>query len=514
MQKNIVLISPPIPNYDYLKAGYDYPPIQVILLATILKQNGFKVDVIDGFAAFDWFHKAMECVKSDTLFVGISAMTFQLPAALAISNSIKDKFTSIPIVWGGIHPSLFPEQTVRHHSIDIIVYNEGAETILELAHCLARGDSFSSIKGIFYKENNSILRTQKREPDNIRGYPVLDYNFIDINLYANNSWCAKLIESIDKKKHRALPIITGLGCNFKCSFCITQNLRRPYRFLSAERLIEQIIFMMQTYDIDTLVIMDENFTHSRDRLVNFLDLIEEKKISFHWVRINSRANYFKKDFLDLSILKRMEELGAQFIQIGIESGARRIRNEVLNKSINDEHINRCCEYLGRTNIISRFFFMGGIPTEQKDELHETCRLIARMAKNMGHNFAPDLFIYRPWPGGELYRHVIEKSLFKQPKSIEDWASYIEKPSQFENGESFINSPLEHLIKIIRFYFTFLMFETRLIFKKRNNFMKLLFTIMRKLSYLRFKFCFFYLPIELYLYRGVKRIGILKKGKVL
>ena len=53
----------------------------------------------------------------------------QLQFALEISRIAK-KYGNSPVVWGGVHPSLLPEQTLENENIDVVVQGEGEETFL------------------------------------------------------------------------------------------------------------------------------------------------------------------------------------------------------------------------------------------------------------------------------------------------------------------------------------------------------------------------------------------------
>ncbi len=71
--------------------------------------------------------------KDKVLLVGLSVMTAQILPALKISEYVRQHNSSIKIVWGGIHPTLFPEHTLREELVDIVVIGEGEYTALELA---------------------------------------------------------------------------------------------------------------------------------------------------------------------------------------------------------------------------------------------------------------------------------------------------------------------------------------------------------------------------------------------
>ena len=89
----------------------------------------------------------------------------------------------VPVVWGGIHPTLLPEQTLENENIDIVVQGEGEETFFELVQALEKGDPLSKVKGIWYKENGEIRNTEPRPFVDLNELPPLSYHLVDVEKY-------------------------------------------------------------------------------------------------------------------------------------------------------------------------------------------------------------------------------------------------------------------------------------------------------------------------------------------
>ena len=126
-------------NSTYARRGSVYPSNAVLLIGSILKHRGFHVKVIDGGYYPDYMTMLMDYIDqrwNEILYVGMSVMTTQVPMALKTSRTLKEKYENIPIVWGGPHPTLFPEQTLMDGKIDIVAINEGASTAVKIAETL------------------------------------------------------------------------------------------------------------------------------------------------------------------------------------------------------------------------------------------------------------------------------------------------------------------------------------------------------------------------------------------
>jgi len=60
----------------------------------------------------------------------------QIRHALTVCNLVRDRYPHIPIIWGGVHASLLPEQTLENSLVDIVVVGEGEDTLPELIEAM------------------------------------------------------------------------------------------------------------------------------------------------------------------------------------------------------------------------------------------------------------------------------------------------------------------------------------------------------------------------------------------
>jgi len=175
--KNTIILVNFLPSVDssYSIRGSIYPSTAVLQIGTYLKNNGYDVVVIDGAYHSDYKEilkiKLAE-YKGRILFVGMSVMVTQIPFALETSKIVKGCDGEIPVVWGGPHPTLYPEQTLKNENVDIVAINEGTYTALSLAKSLRNNKGLEDIKGIGYKDSNGSLHfTPPSELEDINVLP-------------------------------------------------------------------------------------------------------------------------------------------------------------------------------------------------------------------------------------------------------------------------------------------------------------------------------------------------------
>ena len=221
--KRVILINPPPLNYQYRK--YDFCariPVGLLSVGSVLAEAGYLVNIIDGVIDPEYFLSIMTTRNDDVLFYGISCMTAQIPAAVKIGRMLRKIAPDSPIVWGGVHPSLFPEQTVRSELVDLVVVGEGEYTSLEIANALRDGGSLHSIDGIACERNGSVSVNRPREPADLDKLPLPRYDIVDIERYLYKNIHVIGPELIK----RSMVVHSGLGCPFNCAFASIRSLRQ------------------------------------------------------------------------------------------------------------------------------------------------------------------------------------------------------------------------------------------------------------------------------------------------
>ncbi|MFA6001148.1 MAG: cobalamin B12-binding domain-containing protein, partial [Thermoleophilia bacterium] len=95
-----------------------WAPLPLQAVAAPLIDAGFDVSLIDCRVIHPHIPDIIKAAR-DSLFVGLSVMTgLQIRDAVVISKAVKEAFPDIPVVWGGYHASMLPEQTLAESFVD------------------------------------------------------------------------------------------------------------------------------------------------------------------------------------------------------------------------------------------------------------------------------------------------------------------------------------------------------------------------------------------------------------
>ena len=405
---DVVLIQPryrisrdPISHHASLPAG-------LLAVATPLDVAGYKVRIIDQSTEPNWEEIILAELKTRPICVGITAMTgAQIYWALKASEIVK-KNSNVPVVWGGIHASMLPRQTLGNQYIDIIVQGEGEETFFELVNTLGNKQPLDNVKGIWYKDGGLIKQTPPRPFIDLNKQPPLSYHLVDLKSHMASTYGIA-----------ALPFETSRGCSFDCSFCYNTSFnKRQWRAMDTEQTLFRIKRVVEQYGIRGFVFADDNFFTNLDRVHHILEGIVKQKLDILWGKGDIRLDQLSRmddEFLDL-----MERSGCHSLAIGIESGSQRIA-DAMRKGIDVSQAISVNRRLAKYKLMVRYLFLLGIPGETKADLAESASLMLKLLDD-NPKALDGVQIYVPYPGTELFDIAVQNGL-QVPQKLEDWITY-------------------------------------------------------------------------------------------
>src|SRR6202166_5195961 len=132
-------------------------PLGILAVATPLLRAGYQIRIIDSTVTPN-FQKTVLNELSDALCLAVSLVTGpMIRETVQIARAAKLLYPDLPVVLGGWHPSLLPDQTLAAECVDIVVKGQGEEAMLEILERIEAGESMKGIAGVGYKENGKIV---------------------------------------------------------------------------------------------------------------------------------------------------------------------------------------------------------------------------------------------------------------------------------------------------------------------------------------------------------------------
>ena len=378
-------------------------PYPIFHLGSYLRNKGIKVFLIDGQVSNP--KEELDKIIDEVDIIGFSVMTMQILNSLKLSDYIKRKYPEKKIIFGGVHPSLLPEQTIKDTSVDYVCQVEGEGCLYDL--CMEK--PLDKIKNLIYKKDGKIMTNAVRDWVNLEKEDKPIWDMMDMEKYI------KKHEAGPKKGKRSFGISVGRGCVFKCTFCVNTAMGKSWRSISAENMIERIKFLKEKHNIQHFSIVDDCFELDMKRVEKFCNMLRDENIDITW-DVNVRAGKTWND----ERLEMVAKAGCIMLSIGAESGSERVLKDIFHKGVTIGDIlymaRKCNEYkipLGTT-------WMCGIPNETEEDVEKTISLLKKVVK-----ICPDSTIsgpqpFRPYPNSELYFEAIKQG-YKEPQSLREWA---------------------------------------------------------------------------------------------
>ncbi len=383
-------------------------PLELLCVGTPLVHAGYRVVILDQRVESNWRARLLAELARGPVCAGVTSTTGpQLLHALEVSKLIK-QHSGVPVVWGGIHASLLPGQTLAENVIDFVVQGEGEVTFLELVTALERGGSVAAIPGVWRRDGGHAVSGGPRPFIDLNQQPPLAYDLVDVTRYARTVFGVK-----------RLSFSTSRGCTFPCAYCYNTSFhRRQWRALRPETAVSQIKDFVQRYSVQGLFLTDANFFLDMDRARGILEGVLREKLGIVFSRLHVRLDSLLRiSDEDLALIERA---GCKCLAIGIESGSQRIQR-LFRKPIEVPALLDLNRRLARFSIVPLYFFMMGVPTETVEDLRETVSLFTRLVQE-NPRAVKSVNLYMPFPGTELFDVAVAEGL-APPQRLEDWASF-------------------------------------------------------------------------------------------
>ncbi len=425
----VLLINPPkIKEQDVSRNNYF--PLGLLSLATVLnKSKVSEVNLIDinlycenymNQYDDDKFREYIETelFKEITEFkpniIGIGCLFSGMFKPLrVIAEKIKSKFLNLPIVIGGIHPTLFPSQILNKYKyIDYVVIGEGELSFMELVKCNMNPACLKSIDGIAFRSKGKVIVNPKTKYiENLDILPFVDYSLLNVKKYHSptDDWYSPKKIKIGQ----LFPVITSRSCPNMCTFCSMWMVHgRGIRVRSPMNVLDEMERLYNDYGVRYFEFVDDNMTFNKKRTLEILNGIVKRKMNMQF----DTPNGLNIERLDSEIVDALVNAGLTRISLAVESGSEYIRNKVMRKNIRTDKIYEVFEACAKhSKLYIEAFFVIGMPEETQKTLNETFEMINKLPiDGLG------LFFATPYPGTELFNYCVKHKLLTN--KVEDYVS--------------------------------------------------------------------------------------------
>jgi radical SAM superfamily enzyme YgiQ (UPF0313 family) len=435
-QLDVLFVHPNASKKIYQGLSKDFsaiePPIWAALLANHVRSKGHSVKILDCEA-----ERLSPSISASTIasygaklvvFVIYgqqpSASTQNMSGVRDILNILKEEHPDTKTILVGLHPSAISRNTLESENTDFVCQGEGLKTITGLLSVdMDNVDELEKVPGLWYREGEKISFTspapivdQNHMADEL---PGMAWDLLPMDKYRTSNWHAMTNDGITAP---FASLYTSLGCPYKCSFCCinapfgNNNVenwdygRNKFRFWDPEYIIREFETIHQM-GIRNVKIADEMFVMNKRHFMKLCELIEEREYDFN-IWAYARIDTVKEEYLEA-----LKKAGVNWLALGIESGSKEVRNDVVKGKFTELNIVDLVQKIrdAGINVIGNYIF--GLPEDDMDSMRETLDL----AIELNCEFS-NFYCTMAYPGSKLYLDAIASNQIL-PDSYEGFSQH-------------------------------------------------------------------------------------------
>ena len=366
---------------------------RVMVISAFLKKNGHESDIV-----FDTKEEVVKCIrryKPDA--IAFSCMTVQWKWAQEMSTHIKQSGIKTPIIVGGIHATMYPDNAISHPDVDVVCLNEGEYPMLDFMNALDEGRDYSTTQNLFVRKNGTVIKNPTRPKLLAQGLDAMP--FADRDLYKKYAHFRKYPFEI---------FVGSRGCPFKCSFCEVPQINEMYggksvHYRDTVKFVDEIEEVKQRGLLDGKMVMftDSTFNSHKKWFLRFLEEYRKR------INVPFSCN-LRVDLVDETQVRALAESGCDNVRFGVEAGDYDIRNRILDKHLTDEQIYKTANLLHKYKIPFVSFNLFASPDETYEQAWRTIEINQRIKPA-----AVGAYVFVLFPGIRATNYAIEKGLIEE-----------------------------------------------------------------------------------------------------
>jgi anaerobic magnesium-protoporphyrin IX monomethyl ester cyclase len=430
------MIPEPAPKVTLISPYINITSLGVRYLSSFLRQSGYRTRLVflpdleamaDTGVDFrgtysDQALEALAALVSDSDLLGFTLMTNYYHKVADLSDRLRSRL-SIPIAWGGPHPTASPEECLEH--ADMVCVGEGESAVVELLERLGKDRSLEDIPNLWVRGC--------RVPPSV--YPPLEdldsLPFPDYSLEDHHVLLGKKIHAMDEELLRLFcttatnfdepdeiiyETIASRGCPHCCSFCINyrfQELYRDYRFFrrrSMQNLVEELVSIRQRFPwFNRIVLQDDCFTATSVKDLLDFESMYTRSVGCPFFFLLSSST------MDEERIKPMLRAGFHKAQVGIQSASGRTNalycREHFSPSALLQRARKLQELSGHSKVVAYDIILDN-PFEDVDSMLETLRL----AIDLPRPKHLQLWSLTLFPGTRLRELALQEGIIDDPRA--------------------------------------------------------------------------------------------------
>jgi anaerobic magnesium-protoporphyrin IX monomethyl ester cyclase len=374
-----------------------YVPLGILYICSHLRSKGFDVDVFD--STFSTKQNLIRHLQTEhPSILGVYANLITRKNVVEILRVARE--AGWRTIVGGPEPGAYVREYLEAGA-EVVVLGEGELTMEELVATMRANSAVSleNVRGIaFLAEDGSLRQTAPRpQIADLDAQPWPAREAIDVQQYVD-TW---------RNAHGqgSLSFITARGCPYHCRWCSHQVFGQTHRRRSPRAVVDEVEWLLATYQPDMVWIADDVFTIHHGWLREYSAEMHRRGLRIPFECI-SRA-----DRLNPEITELLAGLGCFRLWIGSESGSQRIL-DAMDRGVKVEQVQSAVDLCKSHGIQTGMFLMWGYEGEELPDIEATIDHVKRSD--------PDIFLTTvsyPIKGTPYYQRIADSLVQLKPWSV-------------------------------------------------------------------------------------------------
>ena len=412
----LLFITPPMGNWaPWGDRHLAVNPLYSQLAAFIRQKGAAEVAVLDCRALglddeqmLDEFRRR----KPDAVFFGAMIAAAGGAATLnrfhAAMRKIKEIAPETVTIGGGLMYTAVPQKImIDNPQLDFAivgVFGDNEYTLWELLDQLkTAAPKFADIKGLTWRQGGEIVLNPPRPMiQNLNELPMPAYDLFPMDKYYGYSVIPNYNEAV-----------TSRGCEGACHFCYEWWLvdpRNPRDFSSHRtrggRLVaEEMELLNKKYGVKALTFMDDDFNSDRQKMVDLVEALEEKKLDISWFCLSRAQNLIR----DADLVPRLRKVGLYQVLIGIDGGTDEEIAEAHkgNMKVGVKELKELIQFLRKNDISTISTYLNGFWEDDEAKVRQRAKAVDEID--------PDIVmiqVLNPIPGSPIYKKAVKENVIE------------------------------------------------------------------------------------------------------
>ncbi|ABW68431.1 B12-binding domain-containing radical SAM protein [Desulfosudis oleivorans] len=340
-------------------------------------------------------------------FVGISLMSHEFSGAAALTGRLKQAFPCLPVIWGGIHPTIAPEMCLDH--ADYVCVGEGEHAVAALARAFREEKTVEHISNICYRRQGKIVRNPL-EPviQNLDSLPTCEH--LPRGSYIAHRGSIVSLDHHQLKRYgrwrgTIYSTMSSRGCPFACAYCCNDFLSRLYdtrkiRRRSVASLMPELSRAVADHpEIQYINFQDDCFLACSDAYLEAFCHAYRQKIGRPFIVRCIPA------FVDAGRLKKLKAAGLVWMSLGLQSGSDRVLSDAYNRHSTSEQFLAAARLVHEAGIAAYYDVILDNPLENDEDRYKTIEVLTAAPRP----YFLQLFALTLYPGSSLYERITADS---------------------------------------------------------------------------------------------------------